>query len=35
MIAIVEGLGMIIVAFLMMYAIVKFVENCSGDDNAD
>ena len=33
--AIVEGVGMILLAFLMIYGIVKFVQNCNGDDNAD
>ena len=35
MTAIVEGIGVILLAFVMIYAIVKFIENCSGDDNAD
>ena len=35
MIALIEGIGVILLAFLMVYAIVKFVENCAGDDNAD
>ena len=35
MTAIVEGMGMIVLAFLMVYAVVKFVQNCNGDENAD
>jgi len=35
MTAIVEGLGCIFVAFILIYAVVKFVENCAGDENAD
>lgn len=35
MTAIIEGIGVILLAWIMIYAVVKFIENCSGDDNAD
>jgi hypothetical protein len=35
MIAIIEGLCFIGIAVITVFAVVKFVENCAGDDNAD
>jgi len=35
MIAIIEGLCIIGIALIIVLAIVKFVQNCAGDDNAD
>ena len=35
MTAIAEGLCIIGIALIVVFAIVKFVQNCSGDDNAD
>jgi hypothetical protein len=35
MIAIIEGLCFIAIAFIIIFAVVKFVQNCAGDDNAD
>jgi hypothetical protein len=35
MIAIVEGMCVIAKAMIIIFAIVKFVQNCAGDDNAD
>jgi hypothetical protein len=35
MIAIVEGMCIIAIAMIIIFAIVKFVQNCAGDDNAD
>jgi len=35
MTAIVEGLCFIGIALIVVFAIVKFVQNCAGDDNAD
>jgi hypothetical protein len=35
MIAIVEGMCVIAIAMIIIFAIVKFVQNCAGDDNAD
>jgi len=33
--AIIEGLGIIAVAAIMIYGMIKFVQLCNGDDNAD
>ena len=35
MTAIIEGLCFIGIAFIIIFAVVKFVQICSGDDNAD
>jgi hypothetical protein len=35
MIAIVEGLCFIAIAVIIIFAVVKFVQNCAGDENAD
>jgi hypothetical protein len=35
MIAIIEGLCFIGIALVVIFAIVKFVQNCAGDENAD
>jgi hypothetical protein len=35
MTAIVEGLCIIGIALIAVFAMVKFVQNCAGDDNAD
>jgi hypothetical protein len=35
MTAIIEGLCFIGIAVIAVLAVVKFVQNCAGDDNAD
>ena len=35
MIVIVEGLVFIAIGVLIVFLVVKFVQNCAGDENAD
>ena len=35
MISIIEGLCIIGIALVAAFAVVKFVQNCAGDENAD